>query len=362
MYVMPRPLVSEDPLYAVRLGLTGMLAYAAIPLLDPALPPIIAALPARDIPVPTFAPRPQAAVGPVAAPQPELAVAAAAEPSSLPFEVRAPDAAPTVASVPEASAPQLASVPVPTWRPQLETEIAAVKAPEVENAQPVQLASATPQLPAELSVSALIGNRPASSGTGAIESLLAAQAKPVSGEAAMTPAVPTVSEGQNGEVLVLAALPQQSSSMNDADDRAASVTLKERAIAATQDNRVAPLPSDVSPRVAVLSRQEGTTALAALDPGVRTTSKSARPQAGQARRGRQPVVVPIAEDNARWVFTAGSVSTMTEGTRAPSFAHEIVRTAPETVYTAGFRQDAPQDTRSFSGNAVQFMSVARFQR
>ncbi|WP_226781030.1 FUSC family protein [Oceaniglobus trochenteri] len=45
MYVMPRPQVSEDPLYAVRLGLTGMLAYAAIPLLDPALPPIIAALP-----------------------------------------------------------------------------------------------------------------------------------------------------------------------------------------------------------------------------------------------------------------------------------------------------------------------------
>lgn len=45
MYVTPRPKESEDPLYAVRLGLTGMLAYAAIPILDPALPPIIAALP-----------------------------------------------------------------------------------------------------------------------------------------------------------------------------------------------------------------------------------------------------------------------------------------------------------------------------
>lgn len=45
MYVTPRPSVDDDPLYAVRLGLTGMLSFAAIPLLDPALPPIIAALP-----------------------------------------------------------------------------------------------------------------------------------------------------------------------------------------------------------------------------------------------------------------------------------------------------------------------------
>lgn len=45
MYVTPRPGIDSDPLYAVRLGVTGMLSYAAIPLLDPALPPIIAALP-----------------------------------------------------------------------------------------------------------------------------------------------------------------------------------------------------------------------------------------------------------------------------------------------------------------------------
>ncbi len=45
MYVTPRPDVDDDPLYAIRLGLTGMLAYAAVPILNPALPPIIAALP-----------------------------------------------------------------------------------------------------------------------------------------------------------------------------------------------------------------------------------------------------------------------------------------------------------------------------
>ena len=45
MYVTPRPDAAEDPLYAVRLGLIGALAYMAVPILDPALPPIICALP-----------------------------------------------------------------------------------------------------------------------------------------------------------------------------------------------------------------------------------------------------------------------------------------------------------------------------
>ena len=45
MYVTPAPDSREDPLYAVRLGVTGMLAYAAVALIDPKLPPIIAALP-----------------------------------------------------------------------------------------------------------------------------------------------------------------------------------------------------------------------------------------------------------------------------------------------------------------------------
>lgn len=45
MYVTPRPILTEDPLYAVRFAAIGTLAYAAIPLLDPMMPPIIAALP-----------------------------------------------------------------------------------------------------------------------------------------------------------------------------------------------------------------------------------------------------------------------------------------------------------------------------
>lgn len=45
MYVTPRPDAGDDPLYAVRLATVAMLSFAAIPLINPALPPIIAALP-----------------------------------------------------------------------------------------------------------------------------------------------------------------------------------------------------------------------------------------------------------------------------------------------------------------------------
>lgn len=45
MYVTPRPHAGEDPLFALRLALVGMLSYVAVVLIDPALPPIIAALP-----------------------------------------------------------------------------------------------------------------------------------------------------------------------------------------------------------------------------------------------------------------------------------------------------------------------------
>lgn len=315
---------------------------------------IVAALPDREVPIPTFAPRPQVAVGPAAAPVPaEPVQVAAAAPQALPFEVRAPEAQPEVTA--------FAAVPVPTWRPQLEAEVAAVKAAVVEDAAPVEVASASPALPEALSIAALVGQRPASSGTDAIQNLLASGSQAPRG-LAVQPAVPTVRADENGDMVVLAALPQtdQPSAPLDAADLAASATLKERAIAATRDSRVAPLPADAEQRVAMLPSQSGGTVGSAFDSGIRTTTKNARPQPGQARRQTQPVVVPVAEESATWVFTAGSVSTMTAGTRAPSLAHEIVRKAPDTVYTAGFQQGTAPDPQRFSGRAVQFMSVARF--
>ncbi|TDB03300.1 FUSC family protein [Halomonas marinisediminis] len=44
MYVAPRPDVNEDPLFAVRLATVGVLSYIAVLVINPTLPPIIAAL------------------------------------------------------------------------------------------------------------------------------------------------------------------------------------------------------------------------------------------------------------------------------------------------------------------------------
>lgn len=45
MYVVPRPEVEDDPLYAVRLAAGSVIGFALIPLLQPSLPPLLAAVP-----------------------------------------------------------------------------------------------------------------------------------------------------------------------------------------------------------------------------------------------------------------------------------------------------------------------------
>jgi len=45
MYVAPRPRLADDPLFGVRMGAAGALAFLGVALLNPMLPPVIAALP-----------------------------------------------------------------------------------------------------------------------------------------------------------------------------------------------------------------------------------------------------------------------------------------------------------------------------
>jgi hypothetical protein len=56
------------------------------------------------------------------------------------------------------------------------------------------------------------------------------------------------------------------------------------------------------------------------------------------------------------------VTKASAGTKAPSYAYNIVRTAPLEVYTAGFQQGEGQsDINRFTGKAVKFLQVARFE-
>jgi hypothetical protein len=126
--------------------------------------------------------------------------------------------------------------------------------------------------------------------------------------------------------------------------------------------RVAALATTVTPRAAVASRPAGTDAASALDSGVKTTRKSPRPSARDTKPDPKPVVVAAQPQAARWVLHSDYVTTAGQNTTAPSFAYNIVRTAPRAVYTAGFQQgDQAADANRFSGKAVKFLSVARFQ-
>jgi hypothetical protein len=77
------------------------------------------------------------------------------------------------------------------------------------------------------------------------------------------------------------------------------------------------------------------TRVAAQTP-VKTTQKAARPSRSDGKPDRKPVVVAAQPQDARWAIDKTYVTKASAGTKAPSYAYNIVRTAPLEVYTAGF--------------------------
>jgi uncharacterized protein YcbK (DUF882 family) len=303
---------------------------------------ILAALPASRIPIPMPAPRPSVAVG---------AQVEAAQAETIPFEVR--DEAEIQEELEQRDQLQLAAnVPLPKPRPD----------------------RATPSsVGAEASLIAL-AEQSSDPATEAIERQLASASVPIPMlRPARTGSVPDRGEASAQEPeaeerpVVLAALPTPGGipeglgATPSSSDRAEALVLKERAAASARDSRLAPISAAASPRAAIMDREAGTTVVAALESGVRTTARAARPNAQDARaRGRRAVSRPIEGELKRWVFEAKPITAVTNATRAPHFAPRVLTSAPRTVYTAGFQKAAPHDTGRFSGQAVQFMTVARF--
>lgn len=326
---------------------------------------ILAALPPSRVPIPLAAPRPSVPVGVAtqSAPQPEIAqpaqnVAQAqpVPPADVPFQVR--DEAEILRELEQRRTTQLAeNVPIPMPRPD-----------RAVPAEIVQVASAETGPEA---VSAL-SSQSRDAGSEAIEGLLAAAGAappvPLMRSRSEEPDVPSsgmMAGAAERSPIVLAALPEtganRSSLALSNSDSADAAAAKQRALAAAGDSRLAPISAAASPRRAIMAREEGVDAVAALDSGVRTTGKSARPSLQDVRsRSRRPNLAPVEAESARWAFEAASISTVTNGTRAPSFAQGPLTSSPRAVYTAGFQQAAVADAHRFSGQAVQFMSVARF--
>nr|MDL4811616.1 ATP/GTP-binding protein [Brucella abortus] len=96
------------------------------------------------------------------------------------------------------------------------------------------------------------------------------------------------------------------------------------------------------------------------DTGVRTTTKGARHMAKAPSRPR-PVIRPAVMPSSEIAMSTEPVSSTVPVT-SPVLRNDALRSAPTMVYTAGFqRGDLPSArANQFSGNAVTFLTVAKF--
>ncbi|MER9329544.1 DUF882 domain-containing protein [Mesorhizobium sp. M0488] len=294
---------------------------------------IIAALPAREIPLPDFAPRPKADIGAQppenvpfamadATATTEQAVATAQAPANMPFGKADPATAAAAAATDPAQV-AVNNIPLPTWRPE--------RSPPADLAPP-------PSKDVLMTLAETVEH--GKTVTDAFSALPTARPEPGKPDA-----VKAVLDEANAQVdaadeYQVASLPEPRSAFND--------------------------PSDVdaaSPREAVVARPAGSDPAAAIGAGVKTTRKEARATTRDLKPGPKAMVVAAAPQAARWALTSGeNVATVSSATTAPGYAYNIVHTPPSEVYTAGFQPDNQMaEANRFTGTAVKFMSVARFQ-
>lgn len=270
------------------------------PVSDDSPESIIASLSARSVPVPAFAPR--------AAPAAAVAAVEAVAESTAPVAVAA-------------------LVPVPTLRPQT-----------LADASPARTAvlsptAADPSLQTAAAVAAAARTDPAEPAAvvavGESDIQLAAFA-PVP---ELRPATGPIAE-------LIAAMPPSREPLDDS----------------------AGLNAGASQRSAILAAAGKVAPDKAIATNVRTTAKAARPGPKDGKADPRPVVIPVDDIAAQWALEkAGRLQRAIASAKEPSLAHKAIRTTPTQVYTSGFAPVAQEpDPTRFSGNAVTFLSVAKF--
>jgi len=336
---------------------------------------MVAALPPREAPVPMQAPRPEAGLNPqsLEAQAQTGTVAdqgAAVVAMNVPIPARKPEMAPQDAvalAAADPNAAQLADasplmngfVPIPSARPQLEGD----------DAQAQLVASVIPSQRPERP-----GDQPAASGQDAIAALVNthendALAVADAGSSPTNPgevgALPLPKQAPRAEANSQLAMLSKKDEIGEliappSDDYdsepVAKVQLKP---APVQTASLAPVAAPVEPAVA---RNKQPVAVGkAVDTGVRTTAKGARRIAKASSSKPRVVVQPAAVHNAEMAMSTESMAQKAPVTN-PVLRNDALRTAPAMVYTAGFQQgDLPSErANKFSGNAVTFLTVAKF--
>jgi len=312
---------------------------------------IVAALPPREVPRPLDAPRPEAGLA-EGTPGPEAQAALA---FAVPVPGRRPETALAMAT-PAADAPTPpANVPAggadavnaAVDANSARIADAGVPSPVMNGFVPVPLNKPKHADPALLLASAVVPEQRPETGVAAAEAPAPATELKRDEIAAVveanmdTPAFP---------------LPQ------NAPSRSQQVALADPKDPGTSPDLVASVsPASISsPRKVLLDAAAKGQPVNTIDTGVRTTAKGAKPHSGEAKEPEaivQPArSVPLPE----MAISSKSVARAVPVT-SPVLRNDALRAAPTTVYTAGFQRELPSDNANrFSGNAVTFLSIAKF--
>ncbi|WP_354670539.1 DUF882 domain-containing protein [Aquibium sp. ELW1220] len=265
---------------------------------------IIASLSARSVPVPAFAPRAVPAVA-------VAAVEAVAEPAE--------------------GVAVAALVPVPTLRPQTAADASPARAAVLSPT------AADPSLQAAAEV-------PAAAATGLSD-----------------PAEPVAIVGESDiQLAAFAPVPELRPATGPIAELIAAMPPSREPFGATGDS--AAVNAGASQRSAILAAAGKVAPDKAIATNVRTTAKAARPGPQDGKADPRPVVIPVDDIAAQWALEkAGRLQRAIASAKEPSLAHKAIRTTPTQVYTSGFAPVAQEpDPTRFSGNAVTFLSVAKF--
>ncbi len=298
---------------------------------------LIAALPRNGVPVPNAAPRPPAGIG-------------QAGPETVPFQVA------SGIDVPATDGPKV-NVPLPTRRPNY--------------TPPPELVADADNSGDDDSVSALLAMA-GDNGHGAVPM---PSGRPDDDDPSfIVAALPSphakLQALSNANPVAVAPADAASAAYAPADDDddpfgippSDAIGLKGAGPAA-KGARV--LTASASPRAALEARLPGTDPAKALASGVRTTAKGARPHSSDGKPGPKSVVLAAQPQAARWAWSSDTelAQATVHSTSPPAYAYNLVRTAPREVYTAGFKAETKvADANRFTGKAVEFLSLARFDQ
>lgn len=327
---------------------------------------IIAALPERAVPLPQAAPRPEATVAatPSATNQPEQNE----QPENLPFAM-ASAYIPLPVSKPSAqlaAQDAIAALAADTSLAEQTPETVAMAAPAADNeiTGKIPLPASRPMLEphvAEQQIAAILPeNRPSQTRENdAIADLVNNDAHQADTNSAQNT---QITSAQTGELI---APPKDE---YDLAEEAASADISKAEPVIAQP---APIPA---PAPTPAKQAEQPVQIASLQPTAhqipsslagatqnRVAVKGAKPRSNNNRKPRSAVIQP-ATKVTQLAISADSVTNTVPETN-PVLKNDAMRLAPTMVYTAGFQQDGPDMDRahSFKGNAVTFLTVAKFE-